>query len=103
MWWIFVVILQFTVVAAGIRNEQRAGLWSWSKFFFALGFAALECTILIVPIYLIHDVHSRYFLPVYITCGIVAALNFIWMIIVARRWKLPDDRTSLEAYRDEQR
>jgi hypothetical protein len=101
MWWILFVLMQSTVVAAGIRNEQRAGLWSWSKFVFALGFAALEGTILVVPIYYLQN--SRYFLPVYITCCIVAALNFIWMIIVARRWKLPDGRTSLEAYRDQQR
>jgi hypothetical protein len=36
-----------------------------------------------------------------IAAGVIAALNFIWMIIVARRWKLPDGRTSLQAYRDE--
>jgi hypothetical protein len=56
-----------------------------------------------VPITYIHDVHSRYFIPVYVGSWIVAALNFIWMIIVARRWKLPDGRTSLQAYRDQQR
>jgi hypothetical protein len=56
-----------------------------------------------VPITYIHDVHSRYFIPVYVTSWIVAALNFIWMIIVARRWKLPDGRTSLQAYRDQHR
>jgi hypothetical protein len=32
-----------------------------------------------------------------------AGLNFIWMIIVARRFNLPDGRTSLQAYRDQQR
>jgi hypothetical protein len=45
--------------------------------------------ILIVPITDIHDVHNRYFIPVYVASRIVAALNFIWMIIVAHRWKLP--------------
>src|ERR1700748_742559 len=94
MWWVLVVIAQFIVIAAGIRDEERAGLWSWSKFFFALGFAALECIILIVPITYIHDVHSRYFIPVYVASWIVAALNFIWMIIVARRWKPPNGRTA---------
>jgi hypothetical protein len=63
MWWVLVVIAQFIVIAAGIRDEERAGLWSWSKFFFAIGFAALECIVLIVPITYIHDVHSRYFIP----------------------------------------
>jgi hypothetical protein len=56
-----------------------------------------------VPITDIHDVHSRYFIPVYVASCIVAALNFIWMIIVAHCWKLPDGRTSLQAYRDQQR
>lgn len=94
MWWICIVAAQFLVIAAGIRDEQHAGLWSWPKFIFALGFAALECIIVIVPAYYIHDVHNRYFLVVYIASWIVAALNFIWMIIVMRRWKLSNGRTS---------
>jgi hypothetical protein len=101
MWWILVFVLQFGVVASGIRQEQRAGLWSWSKFLFALAFGALECVIVIVPITYI-DMHSRYYVPVVIAVSTIAAVNFIWMIIVARRWKLPDGRTSLEAYRDQQ-
>ena len=103
MWWIFVVILQVITIGPGIRKEQRAGLWSWSKFFFALAFGALESTIVIAPIYYIHDVRNRYFLPVFIASWIVALLNFIWFIIVMRRWRLPDGRTSLQAYRDQQR
>jgi hypothetical protein len=102
MWWILFVFLQIAVIVAGIRNEQRAGLWSWSKFVFALGFAGLEVTILLVPLHYV-DVKGPHFLPVMGAAGTVAALNFIWMIIVARRWKLPDGRTSLEAYRDAQR
>jgi|HubBroStandDraft_5_1064220.scaffolds.fasta_scaffold489318_1 hypothetical protein len=102
MAWILFVILQAIFIGAGIRNEQRAGLWSWSKFAFALGFAALEVTILIGPIVLI-NVKSPWFMPIFIAAWIVAALNFIWMIIVARRWKLPDGRTSLQAYRDGQK
>ncbi len=100
MWWIFFVIIQFIVIASGIRNEQRAGLWSWSKFVFALAFGLLECAIIIVPLTYI-DSRSRYFMPVTVGSVILAALNFIWMIIVARRWKLPDGRTSLQAYYDE--
>jgi hypothetical protein len=102
MGWIFFVVLQAIFIGAGIRNEQRAGLWSWSKFAFALGFAALEVTILIGPIVLM-DVKGPRFMPVFIAAWVVAALNFIWMILVARRWKLPDGRTSLEAYRDNQK
>src|SRR5450432_3082954 len=93
-------ILQFLVIVAGVRQEQRAGLWSWSKFVFALAFGGLEVGILLAPIFLM-DVKSPRFLPVFCAAGFVAALNFIWMIIVARRWKLPDGRTSLQAYRDE--
>jgi hypothetical protein len=103
MWWILIVILQVILFGSGIREEQRVGLWSWSKFLFALRFAALECGILIAPCYYIHDVYNRYFWPAYIASWIIAALNFIWMIIVARRWRLPDGRRSLQAYRDQQR
>jgi hypothetical protein len=102
MWWIVFVVIQIAVIVSGIRNEQRAGLWSWSKFVFAIGFAALELVILLVPLNYI-DMKSRWFAPVMTSAGIVAALNFIWMIVVARRWKLPDGRTSLQAYRDQQR
>jgi hypothetical protein len=102
MGWIFFVALQAIFIGAGIRNEQRAGLWSWSKFAFALAFAALEVTILIGPIVLM-DVKSSRFMPVFIAAWVVAALNFIWMIIVARRWKLPDGRTSLQACRDNEK
>src|SRR5450631_1572438 len=100
MWWILVIVLQAILVITGIRNEQRAGLWSWFKFVFALGFAGLECIILLVPIYTL-DIKGRWFIPVFSAAGVLAALNFIWMIIVARRWKLPDGRTSLQAYRDQ--
>jgi len=102
MWWLLFIVLQAHFIVAGIRNEQRAGLWSWSKAAFALGFAALEVVIVTVPIFCM-DLHSQYFLPVYGAAWVVAGLNFIWMIVVARRWKLPDGRTSLQAYRDQQR
>jgi hypothetical protein len=101
MFWILFVLIQATVIISGIRREQRAGLWSWSRFVFALGFAALEVIILIGPIYFF-GLQSPVFWPVFSVAAVVAALNFIWMIIVARRWKLPDGRTSLQAYRDEQ-
>lgn len=100
LWWVLVIVVQISVVITGIRNEQRAGLWSWSKFFFALGFAGLELIIVLVPLNYI-DQKSRWFAPVMIAAGVIAVLNFVWMIIVARRWKLPDGRTSLQAYRDE--
>ena len=100
MFWIAFAVCQVIVIVSGIREEQRAGLWSWSKFVFALAFGGLEVVILLSPIMLI-GVKSPRFMPAFIAAGVVAALNFIWMIIVARRWKLPDGRTSLQAYRDE--
>jgi hypothetical protein len=100
MFWIAFAVCQAVVIVTGIRQEQRAGLWSWSKFVFTLGFAALEIVILLAPINLI-DLKSPRFVPAFCAAGVVAALNFIWMIIVARRWKLPDGRTSLQAYYDE--
>ncbi len=66
---------------------------------FALSFAGLELILIFVPLTYI-DPTSRYFTPAWITATVIAALNFIWFIIVCRRWRLPDGRTSLQAYRD---
>jgi hypothetical protein len=100
MGWILFAVLQFTVIAAGIRRERRVGLCSWSKFVFAIGFAALEILIVAAPLYFI-DIRDPRFMRAFAAAWTIAALNFIWMIVVARRWKLADGRTSLEAYRDE--
>jgi hypothetical protein len=94
MTWIAFVLLQGLIIWSGIKREQRAGLWSWSKFVFTLGFAALECLIAFGKLY------SPYFWPVYIGAWVLAAGNFVWFIIVCRGWKLPDGRTSLEAERE---
>jgi hypothetical protein len=102
MSWLLVGILQALLIANGIQKERRAGRWSWSKFFFALGFAALETAILVIPLTEV-DAHSRYFAPVVTLAGVVAAANFIWFIIACRRWRLPDGRTSLEADRGDRR
>ena len=100
MLWIAFAVFQTVVIVTGIRQEQRAGFWSWSKFVFTLVFAALEIVILLTPIWLI-DLKSPRFVPALSVAGVIAALNFIWFIIVARRWRLPDGRTSLQAYCDE--
>jgi hypothetical protein len=100
MGWIFFVILTIVMAIAGIRRAQRAGLWSWSKFAFTLGFAALEVAIVTAPLALI-DLKSRYFWLVYGAAWVVAAGNFVWFIIEARRWKLPNGKTSLEADREQ--
>jgi len=102
MVWLLFAVVQFLVIVAGIQRERRAGLWQWSKFFFSLAFAALECIVLIVPLTMI-DMHGPYFAPVLTVAILIAVGNFVWFIIACRRWKLPDGRTSLEAYRDAQR
>lgn len=102
MLWILVVLLQIFFIVSGIRKEQRAGLWSWSKFFFALAFGILEWVLIMAPV-LYMNPNSSYYVPIVVTVSTAAALNFIWFIILMRRWRLPDGRTSLQAYRDEQR
>jgi FtsH-binding integral membrane protein len=99
MWWILFVVMQAVFVVHGYRQEKRRGLWSGSKFAFALAFAALEGTLLIVPILTV-DSKSSKFLPALGVAATIAALNFIWFIILCRRWKLPDGSTSLQAYSD---
>lgn len=98
MWWIVFVVLQGVMVISGIRREERAGRWSWSGFVFALGFAALEGVLISAPLFLM-DMNSRYFWPVYAAAWVVAAGNFVWFLIVMRRWKMKDGRTALEADR----
>ena len=99
MWWILFVVAQAVFVVHGYQQEERQALWSWSKFVFALTFAALEGTLVIVPIMTIDSRGSK-FLPVLGCAAAVAAFNFIWFILVCRRWKLSDGRTSLQAYND---
>ena len=101
MWWIAFAVLQFIVILSGIRREQSAGLWSWSKFIFAIGFALLQAGVVLSPLYFL-GLNNRWFWWAFGGAWVVAVINFIWMIIVARRWKLPDGRTSLQAYRDQQ-
>jgi hypothetical protein len=100
MGWIVFGVVQAIVIWSGIRQEQRMGGWSWSKFVFTLAFAGLEVVVLLVPI-LSMDMKDPWFVPVLSGAAAVAAGNFAWFIVVCRRWRLPDGRTSLEAYRDE--
>ena len=90
VWLIFVVVFGIIAIAR-IRAEQRAGRWSWPKFFFSLGFGALECVIITIPLLLI-NMNSRYFWPVYGAAWVVAILLFVKFILVARKWKFPDTR-----------
>jgi hypothetical protein len=99
MAWIFMLALQLVFIVAGIRREQKAGLWSWSEFVFIFGFAALEIVLVSVPAWTL-NLHSPLMWWIIGAGWVIAALNFIWFIIVCRRWKLPDGRTSLQAARD---
>jgi hypothetical protein len=101
MIWILMLALQVGFIVVGIRREEKAGLWSWSKFLFALRFAAVEVALITAPIMTV-DPNSRLFWWIYAASWLIAALNFIWFIIACRRWKLPDGRTSLQAERDGQ-
>lgn len=101
MIWILALALQVAFIVVGIRREEQAGFWSWSKFLFALGFAAIEIVLVIVPV-LTLDPHSRWIWWIVGAGWLVAALNFIWFITACRRWKLPDARTSPQAARDGQ-
>ncbi len=100
MWWILIIGLQATIIVSGVREEERAGMWSWSKFFFSLAFAGIEWCVLYFPLRYV-PMNSRWFGWAVAGAAIVALGNFVWFIIVCRRWKLPDGRTSLQAYNDE--
>jgi hypothetical protein len=99
MFWILFLVLQIVLIVVGIRRDEQAGLWSWSKFAFAIGFAILEAVLAVAPIFALGLNDPRFWWA----CGVtwtIAVLNFIWFIVACRRWKLPDGRTSLQADRD---
>lgn len=75
-------------------------MWSWSKFFFALAFCGLESCVLWISLRYVR-MQSHWFGWAVAGGALIAAGNFIWFTIVMRRWRLPDGRTSLQAYYDE--
>ena len=99
MLWLLAAIVQIVFIVSGVQRERRTGLWQWSKFAFVLAFAALESILLLTPIFTL-DTKGPVFLPVFAAAAIVAAVNFVWFVIACRRWRLPDGRTSLQAYED---
>ena len=102
MWWIVSVLMALYFAFVGYKRSKRAGLWSWSKFAFSLGFALIEVVIVTAPL-LFLNLNSRFFWPVYGAAWAVAAVFFVLFIIKARQWKLPDGRTSLQAEREANR
>jgi hypothetical protein len=85
---------------AGYRKAQRAGAWSWSKFFITIGFLAIVCVIVTLPAMLM-NMSSPFFWPVYGAGWAVALGLFVWFIIQARHWKLPNSRSAAETDRDQ--
>ncbi len=85
MAWLAFVVLQIAFVAAGIRQDQRSGLWSSGLFGFCLAFAGVETAILTVPVFVL-GMESRWFGWVYGASWGVAVLNFGWFLRVVRRW-----------------
>jgi len=54
MYWLGFVVLVLVMAFAGFRKAQRAGTWSWSKFFLALGFIATIFAIVSAPLVLMN-------------------------------------------------
>ncbi|MGO9323038.1 MAG: hypothetical protein ACLP07_00630 [Terracidiphilus sp.] len=99
MFWLGFVVLVLVMAFAGFRKAQRAGIWSWSKFFLTLGFIATIFAIVSAPLVLMNK-SSPFFWPVYGAGWVVALGLMVWFIIHARHWKFPGTRTTLEADRD---
>lgn len=93
---LFFIVVQLVFIGSIARRLTRIGKWSWLLFVITLAFIGLELVIVLVPARFL-DSHTRYYLPVIITCFVIAALNIIWFIIIARRWKFPGDQPSLQA------
>jgi hypothetical protein len=87
MLWLLCVALQIVVLLVGARRLQKtAGAWIWLVTAAALGFAVLECLLLILPLRL-GMAGSRWFASVWIACWILAALNLVGFLAVCRRWR----------------
>jgi ABC-type transport system involved in Fe-S cluster assembly fused permease/ATPase subunit len=100
MGWLIPVVMALCFAFLGYSRAKRAGVWSWSKFFFSVGFALFEGALISAPL-LVMSTNSPYFWPAYIAAWVVAAALFVWFIVKARKWKLADGRTSLEADREQ--
>ncbi len=85
---------------AGFHKAHRAGTWRWSKFALTLCFLGLITVIVTAPVVLMNQ-NSPYFLPVYGATWVVALILFVGFIFQARRWKLTDTRTSVDADRNQ--
>jgi hypothetical protein len=96
-----IVVLVLVMAFAGFRKAQRAGTWSWSKFFLTIGFIAAVCVIVTAPVMLM-NMSSPYFWWVYGAGWVIALGLMVWFIIKARHWKFSGTRSSLEAGSEQQ-
>ena len=85
MWSLFSLIAELFAGYQGYREERRSGSWSWTKFFAVCAFIMLEGGLVLAPMLL--PFASRFFLPAFLMCGLIALANFAWFIPLMRRWK----------------
>jgi hypothetical protein len=88
MSWILMVALAALIFVSSMTKAQEKGIWSWSKFVFAVSFAVLEGLLISAPLVLMNT-NSPYFVPVYIAVVVVAASLFVLFVMKARRWTRP--------------
>lgn len=88
MSWILMVALAALIFVSSMTKAQEKGIWSWSKFAFAVSFAVLEGLLISAPLVLM-NMNSPYFVPVYIAIVVVAASLFVLFVMKARRWTRP--------------
>jgi hypothetical protein len=86
MIWLAFIALQFAMVYRMYRHAKTQNLWSWSGFFFAIGFALFEVAIITLPVYLLRN-DAYWMWKVYALCWVVAIVNFIFFLRIMRRWK----------------
>ena len=82
MGWLLGALMQAALIVLGIRR-QRGGAWGQHGWGLVLAFTLLESALLLLPIICI-DLHSAYFLPVLGCTSLVAGLNFVWFVRLAR-------------------
>ncbi|MGA7157714.1 MAG: hypothetical protein WBY53_12745 [Acidobacteriaceae bacterium] len=83
---LFFALFYLSIAYIGYRKMQRAGIWSWQVFLGVIGFLALECLIVTLPLKFAPP-RSRHFVLVWTAAWIIAALNFVWFLLLCRRWK----------------
>lgn len=85
MWSLLSLIADLFAGYRAYREERQSGRWSWAKFLATLAFVALEASLILLPMLL--PFGSRFFLPVFLTCIVIALANFVWFLPLMRRWK----------------